>query len=60
MISDALVEPPLAAAEPGSRYQFLRHGYFCKDPDSTADHPVYNRTVSLKDSWAREQQRAPR
>ena len=60
VISDALVEPTLAAAEPGSRYQFLRHGYFCKDPDSTADHPVYNRTVSLKDSWAREQQRAPR
>ncbi len=59
VISDALVEPALAAAETGARYQFLRHGYFCKDPDSTADHPVYNRTVSLKDSWSREQQKLP-
>jgi len=60
VISDALVEPSIAAAETGARYQFLRHGYFCKDPDSTPDRPVYNRTVSLKDSWAREQQKPSR
>mgnify|MGYP003613923433 CR=1 FL=1 len=55
VLPDALVEPSLAAADTGMRYQFLRHGYFCKDPDSTPERPVYNRTVSLKDSWAREQ-----
>jgi len=38
-----------------SRYQFVRTGYFCVDPDSTADKPVFNRIVSLKDSWARQQ-----
>jgi glutaminyl-tRNA synthetase len=46
-------EPALAAAETGSTFQFLRMGYFCKDPDSTAELPVFNRTVSLKDSWAK-------
>ncbi len=46
-------EPALDAAENGTTYQFLRMGYFCKDPDSTAGHPVFNRTVSLKDSWAK-------
>ena len=34
--------------EPGTTYQFLRTGYFCKDPDSTDDLPVFNRTVELK------------
>ena len=42
-----------AEAESGTTYQFLRNGYFCKDPDSTADHPVFNRTVGLKDTWAK-------
>lgn len=46
-------EPALAAAEQGATFQFLRMGYFCKDPDSTKELPVYNRTVSLKDSWAK-------
>jgi glutaminyl-tRNA synthetase len=46
-------ERGLRGAEPGSRYQFLRHGYFCVDPDSTADRLVFNRTVSLRDSWAK-------
>jgi glutaminyl-tRNA synthetase len=47
------VESSLANAVPGSRYQFLRNGYFCVDPDSTADLLVFNRTVTLKDTWAR-------
>ena len=46
-------EPCVAEAENGKVFQFLRTGYFCKDPDSTAEKPVYNRTVSLKDSWAK-------
>ncbi len=47
------VEPGLGRAMPGSRFQFLRHGYFCVDPDSTAGRPVFNRTVALRDTWAR-------
>lgn len=46
-------EPMLADARPGDRYQFERLGYFCADPDSSPGHPVFNRTVSLKDPWAR-------
>jgi glutaminyl-tRNA synthetase len=47
------VEPGLQGAEPGSRYQFERKGYFCVDPDSTKDKLVFNRTVSLRDTWAK-------
>jgi glutaminyl-tRNA synthetase len=48
------VEPGLAAAPPGSRYQFLRLGYFCIDTKyTTARKPVFNRTVTLKDTWAK-------
>ncbi len=47
------VEPSLAGATPGSHYQFLRHGYFCVDPDSTKGQLVFNRTVSLRDTWAK-------
>ena len=51
------VEPGLADAEPGSRYQFERQGYFCVDTrDSRPGTPVFNRTVSLRDSWARIEQ----
>ena len=51
------VEPGLAGAEPGSRYQFLRQGYFCVDSvDSRPGALVFNRTVALRDSWARSQQ----
>ena len=51
------VEPSLAEAEPGSRYQFLRQGYFCVDSvDSRPGALVFNRTVGLRDSWARSQQ----
>jgi glutaminyl-tRNA synthetase len=48
------VEPSLADAAPGSYYQFLRQGYFCIDPvDSSNGALVCNRTVSLRDSWAK-------
>ncbi|MFN2244488.1 MAG: glutamine--tRNA ligase/YqeY domain fusion protein [Anaerolineae bacterium] len=47
------VEPSLAGAKPRSRYQFLRLGYFCVDPDTTSDKLVFNRTVTLRDTWAR-------
>jgi glutaminyl-tRNA synthetase len=50
---EAFVEPGLAAAKPGDRYQFERLGYFCVDPDSSQGPLVFNRTVSLKDTWAR-------
>jgi glutaminyl-tRNA synthetase len=47
------VEPSLAKAKPGDRFQFERLGYFCLDPDSTQDKPVFNRTVTLRDTWAK-------
>ena len=48
------LEPGLAQAEPGTRYQFERKGYFCVDTaDSTPGKPVFNRTVTLRDSWAK-------
>jgi glutaminyl-tRNA synthetase len=47
------IEPLLAAAAPGTRFQFERLGYFCVDPGSTPAAPVFNRTVSLKDTWAK-------
>jgi glutaminyl-tRNA synthetase len=47
------VEPMLAAAPPGTRFQFERLGYFCVDPDARPGAPVFNRTVPLKDTWAK-------
>jgi glutaminyl-tRNA synthetase len=47
------VESMLAGASPGTRFQFERQGYFCVDPDSSATSPVFNRTVTLKDTWAK-------
>jgi len=58
IISDAKVEPSLASAAAGSRYQFERLGYFCVDLDSKPGKPVFNRTVALKDAWARVEKRA--
>ena len=52
-ILDALVEPSLATAAPGDRFQFVREGYFCVDLDSTPDRLVFNRTVGLKDTWVK-------
>ncbi|MTI83131.1 MAG: glutamine--tRNA ligase/YqeY domain fusion protein [Firmicutes bacterium] len=53
-LDSCLVEPHLEGAKPGSRYQFLRQGYFCVDLDSS-DQLVFNRIVSLKDTWAKIQ-----
>jgi len=53
VITDAKLEPSLAGAAAGGRYQFERLGYFCVDPDSTPGKLVFNRTVALKDTWAR-------
>ncbi|MCB9516620.1 MAG: glutamine--tRNA ligase/YqeY domain fusion protein [Candidatus Latescibacteria bacterium] len=47
------LEPSLGAVAVGDTWQFLRHGYFCADQDSTSGHPVFNRAVSLRDSWAK-------
>jgi len=47
------VEPSLAGAEPGSRFQFERQGYFCVDPDSAKGKLVFNRAVTLRDTWAK-------
>ena len=53
VLSAAKLEPSLRGAEVGSRYQFERLGYFCVDPDSKPERPVFNRTVALKDTWAK-------
>jgi glutaminyl-tRNA synthetase len=53
VLTDCLVEPGLAGAVSGSRYQFMRKGYFCVDPDTTSDKLVFNRIVSLRDTWDR-------
>ena len=50
------LEPMLASAKAGEKFQFQRIGYFCVDPDSKSDKPVFNRTVSLKDNWAKMNQ----
>ncbi len=55
VLQSALVEPGLAKATPGDRFQFERQGYFCVDPDSSAEKLVFNRTVTLKDTWAKIQ-----
>ena len=55
-LTSCLVEPSLAGAAPGSRYQFLRQGYFCVDSrDSSSNALVFNRTVTLRDTWAKIQ-----
>lgn len=53
VLTACLVEPSIKTAQPGSRFQFMRQGYFVVDRDSTADLPVFSRIVSLKDSWAK-------
>ncbi|MHC4087586.1 MAG: glutamine--tRNA ligase/YqeY domain fusion protein [Planctomycetota bacterium] len=55
ILSSCRVEPSLSEAKPVSRYQFERLGYFCVDPDSGEDKLVFNRTVSLRDTWAKIQ-----
>jgi glutaminyl-tRNA synthetase len=51
------LEPSLAKAEAGDRFQFERLGYFCVDPDTTAELLVFNRTVQLRDTWAKIESR---
>jgi len=53
VLTDCFVEPGLKDKEPGYRCQFERMGYFCVDPDSTGNKLVFNRTVTLKDTWAK-------
>lgn len=53
VLKNVKVEPELGKAKPGERFQFLRMGYFSVDPDSTTDAPVFNRTVTLKDTWGK-------
>jgi len=55
VLNDSLIEPVLAEAKPLDRFQFLRQGYFCADLDHTREKPVFNRIVSLKDTWAKIQ-----
>ena len=52
-LTECALEPSLAQARAGDRYQFEREGYFVADPDGTPDWPVFNRTVGLRDTWAR-------
>jgi glutaminyl-tRNA synthetase len=54
VLRDCLVEPALAEAGPGERFQFLRMGYFCVDSkESKPGAPVFNRAVTLRDTWAK-------
>jgi glutaminyl-tRNA synthetase len=53
VLSDCLLESALASAKPGEPLQFERQGYFCLDPDSKPGGPVFNRTVGLRDTWAK-------
>jgi glutaminyl-tRNA synthetase len=58
ILTGAKLEPSLATASIGAPFQFERVGYFCLDPDSTADNLVFNRTLPLKDSWAKIEKKA--
>jgi glutaminyl-tRNA synthetase len=55
VLRDARLEPALASSRPGEAVQFERHGYFCLDADSRLEALVFNRTVGLRDTWARVQ-----
>jgi glutaminyl-tRNA synthetase len=57
VLTGCKLEPSVRGAEPGARYQFERLGYFCVDKDSTDERPVFNRTVGLRDAWAKIEQR---
>jgi glutaminyl-tRNA synthetase len=53
VMDNCMIEPSVKTTRPGNRYQFERLGYFCVDQDSTPGRLVFNRTVSLKDTWAK-------
>jgi glutaminyl-tRNA synthetase len=57
VVDGAKLEPSLADGKVGDRYQFERLGYFCVDPDSKPGKPVFNRTVALRDTWAKIEKR---
>lgn len=57
VLESVYIEPALAEAKAGQHFQFLRKGYFCVDPDSNDGKLVFNRTVTLKDAWAKEQKK---
>jgi glutaminyl-tRNA synthetase len=57
VLEGALLEPSLITSPVGDTVQFERLGYFCQDPDTTPEHPVFNRTCTLRDTWARIQAR---
>jgi len=58
VLQNCRLEPALADAPAGETVQFERLGYFCADPESTADAPVFNRTLPLRDSWAKAKKKA--
>jgi glutaminyl-tRNA synthetase len=58
VLTNCMIEPVVAGAPPGTRYQFERLGYFCVDPDTEPGRLIFNRTVTLKDAWAKIEQRA--
>lgn len=57
VLDKVYIEPALADAKQGERYQFMRKGYFCVDKDSSSEQLIFNRTVTLKDAWAKEQKK---
>ncbi|MBX2877012.1 MAG: glutamine--tRNA ligase/YqeY domain fusion protein [Saprospiraceae bacterium] len=57
VLENVYVEPSLVAAKPGEQLQFMRKGYYCVDQESTPERPVFNLTVSLKDSWKKAQKK---
>jgi glutaminyl-tRNA synthetase len=57
ILSDCYLEPSLSNTKPGDRFQFERTGYFCTDLDSSPGKPIFNRTVTLKDTWAKIEQK---
>jgi glutaminyl-tRNA synthetase len=58
LLPKVYVEPSLQAAAPGKSFQFIRKGYFCVDKDTRTDKLIFNRTVTLKDAWAKEVKKA--
>ena len=58
VLTGCQLEASMANAQEGTPYQFERLGYFCVDPDSTKDQAVFNRTISLRDSWAKIRKKA--
>jgi glutaminyl-tRNA synthetase len=59
VLNSCKVEPSLAGAIAGDKFQFERQGYFCVDPDTTEGSLIFNRTIDLRDTWARIQQKTP-